>query len=100
MALKQSGVWKTPLNNNKNESSFPDLQPAASPEVTNKIEYEELQQNELLALEAIYGDDFVMNPGTQSAWKVDSQDIPLELPAEIQLGNRSSRHIEIIRTTL
>ncbi|KAM0561886.1 hypothetical protein ACHAPJ_003057 [Fusarium lateritium] len=73
MALKQSGVWKTPLNNNKNESSFPDLQPAASPEVTNKIEYEELQQNELLALEAIYGDDFVMNPGTQSAWKKSSE---------------------------
>ncbi|KAJ4255420.1 eukaryotic translation initiation factor 2-alpha kinase [Fusarium torreyae] len=54
MALKQSG-------------------PAASPEVTNKIEYEELQQNELLALEAIYGDDFVMNSGTQSAWKKSSE---------------------------
>jgi len=41
----------------------------ASPEV-NKIEYGELQQNELLALEAIYGDDFVMHTETQKAWKV------------------------------
>ncbi|RTE76658.1 hypothetical protein BHE90_008859 [Fusarium euwallaceae] len=67
----QSGVWKSPLNLSKNndESSFPGLQPAASPEATNKIEYEELQQNELLALEAIYGEDFVMHTGTHSAWK-------------------------------
>ncbi|UPK95151.1 hypothetical protein LCI18_006086 [Fusarium solani-melongenae] len=67
----QSGVWKSPLNLSKNndESSFPGLQPAASPEATNKIEYDELQQNELLALEAIYGEDFVMHSGTHSAWK-------------------------------
>lgn len=73
MAGKQSGVWNTPsgLKNNKNESSFPGLLPAvASPEANNKIEYGELQQNELLALEAIYGDDFVMHTETQSAWKV------------------------------
>ncbi|KAF4976049.1 hypothetical protein FZEAL_7227 [Fusarium zealandicum] len=70
MARRASGVWKTPLNINKNdESSFPGLQPAPSPEVTNKIEYEELQQNELLALEAIYGEDFIKHAGTHSAWK-------------------------------
>lgn len=74
----QSGVWKSPLNLSKNndESSFPGLQPAASPEATNKIEYEELQQNELLALEAIYGEDFVMHSGTHSAWKVESHAVP------------------------
>jgi translation initiation factor 2-alpha kinase 4 len=73
MAGKQSGVWNTTpsglKNNNKNESSFPGLL-AASPEVNNKIEYGELQQNELLALEAIYSDDFVMHTETQNAWKV------------------------------
>ncbi|KAF5019705.1 hypothetical protein F66182_8274 [Fusarium sp. NRRL 66182] len=72
MAWKQQpGVWKTPskLDNSTNESSFPDLQPAASPEITNKIQYEELQQTEVLALEAIYGDDFVMHAGAHSAWK-------------------------------
>jgi translation initiation factor 2-alpha kinase 4 len=89
MAGKQTGVWKTPLNpniNNSNESSFPDLLPAASPEVLHKIEYEELQQNELLALEAIYGDDFVMHPGTQSAWKVEPHDVPLALPCRDSAG--------------
>lgn len=35
-----------------------------------KIEYEELQQNELLALEAIYGDDFVQHAAANSAWQV------------------------------
>lgn len=58
------------LNKNENESSFPGLQPGASPEVATKFEYEELQQNEILALEAIYGEDFVMHTGTHSAWKV------------------------------
>lgn len=78
MAGKQPGVWKKPLtlNNDTNDSSFPGLQPTASPEVNNKIEYEELQQNELLALEAIYGDDFVMHSETQSAWKVEFYDVP------------------------
>ncbi|KAK7432526.1 eukaryotic translation initiation factor 2-alpha kinase [Neonectria magnoliae] len=70
MARNASGVWKTPLNPQKNdESSFPGLQPAPSPEVNTKIEYHELQQNELLALEAIYGEDFVMHTGAHSAWK-------------------------------
>ncbi|KAH7008448.1 anticodon binding domain of tRNAs-domain-containing protein [Ilyonectria destructans] len=70
MAWNAPGQWKTPLNPKKNdESSFPGLQPAASPEVNTKIEYHELQQNELVALEAIYGEDFVMHTGAHSAWK-------------------------------
>ncbi|EMT68388.1 Serine/threonine-protein kinase GCN2 [Fusarium odoratissimum] len=84
MAGKQSGVWNTPSglkNNNKNESSFPGLLPAASPEVTNKIEYEELQQNELLALEAIYSDDFVMHTETQNAWKKSEPHFDIRIKA-------------------
>ncbi|KAF5713806.1 PEK GCN2 kinase [Fusarium globosum] len=84
MAGKQSGVWNTPsgLKNNKNESSFPGLLPAvASPEVNNKIEYGELQQNELLALEAIYGDDFVMHTETQSAWKKSEPHFDIRIKA-------------------
>ncbi|RBQ68693.1 hypothetical protein FVER14953_04803 [Fusarium verticillioides] len=72
MAGKQSGVWNTTpsglKNHNKNESSFPGLLAARS-EANNKIEYEELQKNEVLALEAIYSDDFVMHTETQNAWK-------------------------------
>ncbi|KAF4450856.1 PEK/GCN2 protein kinase [Fusarium austroafricanum] len=83
MAGKQSGVWKTPLDltNNTNESSFPDLLPAASLEVATKIEYEELQQNELLALEAIYSDDFVMHSETHSAWKKSEPHFDIRIKA-------------------
>lgn len=70
MAWQASGAWKSSLDQTKkDDSSFPGLKPT-SPEATTKIEYEELQNSELYALEAIYGDDFVMHTGTHSAWKV------------------------------
>lgn len=70
MAWQATGAWKSPLvKQPEDDSSFPGLKPT-SPEATNKIEYEELQQNELLALEAIYGEDFVQHSGTHNAWQV------------------------------
>lgn len=71
MAWQPSSTWKSSLNPapNEDDSSFPGLKPT-SPEATTKIEYEELQHGELYALEAIYGDDFVMHTGTHTAWKV------------------------------
>lgn len=69
MAWQKPGVWKSPLPNQpKDDSSFPGLK--TGPEAANKIEYEELQQNELLALAAIYGDDFVQHTAPHSAWQV------------------------------
>ncbi|KAG6037185.1 hypothetical protein E4U41_005274 [Claviceps citrina] len=70
MAWQASGAWKKAVTkeSTNDDSSFPGLKPT-TPEATAKIEYGELQQNELLALEAIYGDDFVMHTGTHSAWK-------------------------------
>lgn len=88
MAWNAPGQWKTPLNPKKNdESSFPGLQPAASPEVNTKIEYHELQQNELVALEAIYGEDFVTHTGAHSAWKVG---FPLSPPVVAFLPHGNS----------
>jgi translation initiation factor 2-alpha kinase 4 len=74
MAWNASGAWKIPVTNNPNvnESNFPGLKPLASPEATTKVEYAELQENELLALEAIYGEDFVNLTAEQGAWKVSS----------------------------
>lgn len=70
MAWKAPGQWKTPLTKPSNDdSSFPGLKPSG-PEAAAKIEYEELQQNELLALEAIYGEDFIRHSATNSAWQV------------------------------
>ncbi|KAG5943979.1 hypothetical protein E4U59_007733 [Claviceps monticola] len=68
MAWQSSGVGKRPVTDDSthDDASFPGLKPRA-PDA--KIEYEELQQNELLALQAIYGDDFVMQAATHGAWK-------------------------------
>lgn len=68
------------LEKKNDDSTFPGLKPAPSPEITTKIEYDELQQNELVALEAIYGDDFVMQKGPHSAWKVECPMSPLDEP--------------------
>ena len=51
------------------DTSFPGLKPA-TPDAAARIEYQELQQNEVLALEAIYAQDFVKHSGAHSAWKV------------------------------
>lgn len=71
MAGNASGAWKSPLNQNPkaNDSSFPGLKPTAL-DAAAKIDNTEIQENELLALEAIYGEDFVNHTGGQSAWKV------------------------------
>ncbi|KAI3536661.1 hypothetical protein CABS01_15619 [Colletotrichum abscissum] len=71
MAWKSSGVWNKPIDKpqkNEDDSSFPGLKPKG-PEAAPKLEYEELQQNELIALEAIYGEDFMRHAETPGAWK-------------------------------
>lgn len=63
-----------PWNNAKkkpitsSESSFPGLKPAASTEV--KSQYEEKQDDELIALESIYAEDFRRLETKAGAWKV------------------------------
>jgi translation initiation factor 2-alpha kinase 4 len=71
-------AWKTPAGQRKppkqqaqknGVTAFPRL---ASPglEANKKTQYEELQQNEVMVLQAIYGDDFTEHTATHSAWKV------------------------------
>lgn len=70
MAWNAAGAWKKPLNlvKKNDDSSFPGLKPTST-EAGTQIQYEELQQDEVLALEAIYGEDFVRQKETQT-WKV------------------------------
>ena len=63
---------KTPTENDS--TSFPGLKPTKSAE-TARVDLSEIQKDELLALEAIYADDFVNHTGEQSAWKVTSPTI-------------------------
>lgn len=72
MAGNASGAWKATLNtgtHNPTESSFPGLSPGAT-DTAPKVDNTEVQKDELLVLDAIYGDDFVDHTGEQSAWKV------------------------------
>lgn len=64
MARRAPGPSKT-----QPETRFPGLKPV-NPDASTKIEYHELQQNEVLALEAIYSDDFVKHVATPGAWQV------------------------------
>ena len=62
-------AWKKPTATPKKaDPSFPDPNYGKG----TSIQYEELQQNELIALEAIYGEDFRRIKQTQTAWQVSA----------------------------
>ncbi|KAK2595161.1 eukaryotic translation initiation factor 2-alpha kinase [Conoideocrella luteorostrata] len=86
MAWQASGAWKKAVakDSAQDDSSFPGLKPT-TPDATAKIEYEELQQNELLALAAIYGDDFVMHTGMHSAWKKTEPTFDIRIKASTDI---------------
>lgn len=50
------------------ESSFPGLAPAASAAL--RSQYDEIQDDELIALSSIYGEDFQRLETKSGAWKV------------------------------
>ncbi len=66
MAPKKKQVQ--PSKQNGKIDSFPGLKTPGNP--TAKTHYQELQENELIALEAIYGDDFTKHSAAHSAWQV------------------------------
>lgn len=74
-------------SNGRDDKSFPGLKPAR-PDATAKTEYEEIQRNEMLVLEAIYGDDFVKHHHVAGAWKKaePSFDITIKAPADSDLA--------------
>lgn len=64
MATKGPGLKSPDLPTTKVTNTIP-----PSPGV-NKSQYEESQEDELIALAAIYGDDFQLLEAKQGAWKV------------------------------
>jgi len=69
-------AWKTPAGKKtaqqtpkrNGDTSFPGLK-APGPNQAN-TKYREMQDDEVMVLESIYGDDFKLHEATHSAWKV------------------------------
>ncbi|KAH8908968.1 Serine/threonine-protein kinase [Coniochaeta sp. PMI_546] len=82
-------AWKTPAGQRKppkqaakknGDTSFPGLA-STGPEANKKTQYEELQQNEVMVLQAIYGDDFTEHKATHSAWKKSEPSFDIRIKA-------------------
>ncbi|PVH78652.1 Serine/threonine-protein kinase [Cadophora sp. DSE1049] len=73
--MPPTNPWgKKPQQSITPSSGFPDLKPSKSNDVAPKIQlpksqYEEIQEDELIALEAIYGEDFRKIESNHGAWK-------------------------------
>jgi translation initiation factor 2-alpha kinase 4 len=87
-------AWKTPAGQRKpppkqqpakknGDSSFPGLKSAGpeGPKQVQKTKYEELQQNEVMVLQAIYGDDFTEHKAAHSAWKKSEPSFDIRIRA-------------------
>jgi translation initiation factor 2-alpha kinase 4 len=61
---------KQPSKNNGTSSGLPRVQPQKNPTAPLTTQYQEIQEDELIALASIYGDDFLKIETNQGAWKV------------------------------
>ncbi|KAL1836835.1 hypothetical protein VTJ49DRAFT_4599 [Mycothermus thermophilus] len=82
MAAKKKPNTRQPKQNDKQHNeSFPGLK---SPGTAPKTQYQELQQDELIALQAIYGEDFTDHTAAHTAWHKSepSFDIRIKAPSD------------------
>ncbi|KAI2782056.1 serine/threonine-protein kinase gcn2 [Daldinia loculata] len=70
MAWKSTAPWKGPqqlTTKTNNDSNYPGLK-SASPDVGHKTPYTDVQNEEIMVLQAIYGDDYIEHKAAHSAW--------------------------------
>lgn len=64
-------TWGKKPQSNNSSTGFPGIKHAKSKdEPAQKTQYEEIQEDELIALASIYGEDFRNIEKNQTAWKV------------------------------
>ncbi|KAH8198770.1 hypothetical protein TruAng_007045 [Truncatella angustata] len=71
-AWKTTGQRKPPLQTAKSndDSTYPGLKPMSpEPVAMAKTQYTETQQEEMMVLQAIYGDDFIEHKAANTAWQ-------------------------------
>ncbi|KAI1377302.1 serine/threonine-protein kinase gcn2 [Hypoxylon crocopeplum] len=82
MAWKPHGAWKGPrqLNTRTDDSSYPGLEPA-SPVAGPKTQYTDVQNEEIMVLQAIYGDDYIEHKAANTAWKKSEPSFDIRVKA-------------------
>ncbi|KAI0840142.1 serine/threonine-protein kinase gcn2 [Hypoxylon sp. FL0890] len=82
MASKPAGPWKGPrqLNTKTHDSSYPGLTPS-SPDAGPKTQYTEVQNEEIMVLQAIYGDDYTEHKAANTAWKKSEPSFDIRIKA-------------------
>ncbi|KAI1825609.1 serine/threonine-protein kinase gcn2 [Xylaria intraflava] len=84
MAWKTPGPWKVPQQPNykgHDDSKNAGLSPADSPDSGPKTHYINTQNEEILVLKAIYGDDYVEHKAANTAWKKSEPSFDIRVKA-------------------
>jgi len=81
--MSPTNPWEKKQQLNNSSSGFPELKPTKSNDATAKVaqnsQYEEIQEEELFALSAIYAEDFKRIEKNQGAWKAGQTSATFEL---------------------
>ncbi|KAI1754479.1 serine/threonine-protein kinase gcn2 [Xylaria castorea] len=83
MAWKTPGPWKVPQQPNykrHDDSNRPGLSPT-SPDTGPKTHYIDTQNEEIMVLKAIYGDDYVEHKAANTAWKKSEPSFDIRVKA-------------------
>ncbi|KAI2643420.1 serine/threonine-protein kinase gcn2 [Xylaria nigripes] len=86
MAWKTPGPWKPPQQPSKrqDDSKLHGLSPTDSPDSGPKTNYNDIQNEEIMVLRSIYGDDYIEHKAANTAWKKSepSFDILIKAPTD------------------
>ncbi|TRX96280.1 hypothetical protein FHL15_003004 [Xylaria flabelliformis] len=83
MAWKTPGPWKVPQQPNykRHDDSTPPGLPPTSPDTGPKTHYIDTQNEEIMVLKAIYGDDYVEHKAANTAWKKSEPSFDIRVKA-------------------